>query len=88
MDVLIFYGRLDYFDSLRDHWAFLDWLHSMNVYLRRYPLSETKKIKFAITKLTGQANQYWTDVVKRQVLSDQTPIETWDRMEEVLTDKY
>jgi len=43
MDVTTFYGRLDYFNSLRDHQAFLDWLHSMNVYFRRYSLSEVRK---------------------------------------------
>jgi len=38
-------------------------------------------------KLTGQANQYWTDVIKRRVLCGQRPIKIWDRMEEVLADK-
>ena len=65
IDVPIFYGRLNYSGSLRDYQAFLDWLHSMNVYFRRYPLFEVEKVRFATTKLTGQANQYWTNVIKR-----------------------
>ena len=68
IDILICDGHLDYSDSLHDHQAFLDWLHSMNVYFRQYLLSEVEKIRFTTTELTGQANQYWTIVVKRRVL--------------------
>ena len=64
MDVLIFDGRLDLSGSLHDHQVFLYWLHSMNVPFRQYPLSKVEKVTFATIKLTGQANQYWTDVVK------------------------
>ena len=58
MDVSIFDGHLDYSGSVRDHKAFLNWLHSMNVYFCRYPFSEAEKVRFATMKQTGQANQY------------------------------
>jgi len=34
----------------------------MDRYFTKYPISEPKKVRFAIMKLTGQANQYGTNV--------------------------
>jgi len=34
----------------------------MDQYFIWYSLSEIEKVRFAITKLTRQANQYWADV--------------------------
>jgi len=47
-----------------------------------------KKVRFIITKLTGQASQYWTDVVKKRVLYDQEQIDTWSYMKDELKGKY
>ena len=80
MDVPIFDDRLDYSESLRDHQVFLNWLHNMNVYFHRYSLSEAVKIRFAATKRTGKASEYWTDVAKDEY--------SMTNMEEVLTNKY
>jgi len=57
MDVPTFDGRLDYSGRLSDPYVFLDWLHYMDRYAR-YLLSDMEKVRFAITKLTGQASQY------------------------------
>jgi len=48
----------------------------MDMYFSQYPLSEAKKVKFATTKLTGQASQCWTNLVKLRVQCGQEPIET------------
>jgi len=34
----------------------------MDIYFYQYPFSEAEKVRFTITKLTGQASQYWTDL--------------------------
>ena len=47
-----------------------------------------KKVRFAVTKLIGQANQYWIDVVKRRVPCGQEPIDTWSYMKDKLKGKY
>ena len=47
-----------------------------------------KKVRFAVTKLIGQANQYWIDVVKRRVPCGQEPIDTWSFMKDELKGKY
>jgi len=66
MDVPTFDGRLDYSGRLSDPQFFLNWLHSMFRYLTRYLLSEMEKVRFFITKLTGQASQYWVDVERNR----------------------
>jgi len=49
----------------------------MDMYFSRYPLSEAKKVRFAITKLTNQASQCWINLVKLRVDCDQEPIDIW-----------
>jgi len=87
MDVLTFDGHQDYYGHSDPH-IFLNWLQCMDIYFSRYPLSEAKKVKFAITKLTGQAGQFWTNLVKRHVKCNQKPIDTWGRMKDELKGKY
>ena len=60
----------------------------MDWYFIRYPLSEIEKVRLAITKLAGQASQYWTDVMKKRVLCGQEPINTWSYMNDELKAKY
>ena len=50
------------FDSRLDPQLFLEWLRHLDKYFTWYSFSEDGKVKFAIMKLTGQANQYWTNV--------------------------
>jgi len=88
MDIPIFYGRLDYSDYLRDPQNFQDWQQSMDIYFNQYPFSETEKVRFAIMKLTGQANQYWRDLERDRKVIFRQSIDTWDRMKKELETKY
>jgi len=84
MDISTFDGRLDYSGHLSNSQFFLDWLHSVDRYFTWYSLSYMEKIRFAITKLTKQASQYVTDVVKRRVFRGQEPIDAWSYMKDEL----
>ena len=64
MNVPTFDDRLDCSACLRDPQVFLDWLQNMNMYFNQHTFSKAEKLRFAITKLTGQAGQYWTDLKK------------------------
>ena len=75
MDVPTFNGHQDYFDHSDLH-IFLNWLQFMDMYFSQYSLSEAKKVKFAIRKLTGQASQRWTNLMKLRVECDQELIDT------------
>ena len=44
--------------------------------------------KFAAMKLTGQASQYWTNLVNMRTTREQEPIDTWRRMKDELKGKY
>ena len=62
---------------------FLDWTQQLDKYFTWYDLTELRKVKFAAMKLTGQANQYWTNLVKKWVLCGQEPY-----MKDELRGKY
>ena len=49
---------------------------------------ESKKIKFAVIKLTGLASQYWTNLENIRASQFQRPIEIWDMMKDELKGKY
>jgi len=38
--------------------AYIDWQLAMDRYFHWHDMSESKKIRFAVMKLTGQAGQY------------------------------
>ena len=88
MDVPTFDGHLDYFGRLPNPQIFLDWLHHIDIYFTKYSFSESDKVRFATTKLTGQASQYWTELVKSRKSRRQQPIETWFSMTDELKGKY
>ena len=46
-----------------------------------------EKVRFAITKLAGQASLYWADV-ERNRKALQTTIDTWAYMKDELITKY
>jgi len=50
------------FDGRHDPKLFLDWTLQLDKYFTWYNLTELRKIKFTAMKLTGQANQYWTNL--------------------------
>ena len=39
-------------------------------------------------KLTGQASQYWTNLVNMRAARDQEPIDSWRRMKDEFKGKY
>ena len=51
LDVLTLDGQLD-------SQLFLDWIQQLDKYFTRYGLTELRKVKFAVMKLTDQASQY------------------------------
>ena len=81
MDVLTF-------DDLLSPQFFLNWLQDMDRYFTWYLLSEPRKIKFAVMKLNGQVNQYWTNVKTLQTSQAQQPIETGAAITDELKGKY
>jgi len=81
IDVLTFVGR-------HDPQIFLNWTLQLDKYFIWYNLTEPRKIKFAVMKLTSQASQYWTKLENIRVSRLQRPIETWDMMKDELKGKY
>jgi len=73
---------------LSDLQVFLNWLYSMDRYFTRYSLSKIKKVRIDITKLTGQASQYWVDVERNRKARFQTLTETWKYMKYDFIGKY
>jgi len=67
---------------------FLDWFQDMDMYFTGYPLSESRKVKFATMKHTGQASQYWTNVETLRASRAQRPIKTGAAMKDELKGKY
>ena len=53
-----------------------------------YDLTEPRKVKFAVMKLTCQASQYWTNLVNMRVARDQELIDTQRRIKDELKGKY
>ena len=51
-------------------------------------ITESKKVKYAAMKLSGQASQYWTNLESRHAARGRPPIDIWDRMKEELEIKY
>ena len=47
-----------------------------------------EKVRFTITKLTKQANQYWADVERIRKIRFQSTIETWKYMKNKFMGKY
>ena len=37
-------------------------VHNIDMYFTQYPFFEYEEVRFAITKMTGQASRYWTDL--------------------------
>ena len=60
----------------------------MNRYFCWSDMSEIKKIRFAMMKLTGQAKQYWKNLERIMRCRREDPVETWECMKEKLRLKY
>ena len=49
---------------------------------------ESRKVKYAVMKLSGQASHYWINLENMRATRNRSPIDTWDRMKEELETKY
>ena len=47
-----------------------------------------KKVRLAVTKLTGQASRYWTDLKSMRTSRGQEPTYTWSYIKDELKGKY
>ena len=50
------------FDGRVDPQYYLDWVMSLERYLKWYEMSQERRVRFAAMKLVGQAGQYWSNV--------------------------
>ena len=62
-------------------------MYSLHVYLGCVHLTDSRKIKFAAMKLTGQTSQYWINLENIHASRLQRPIEMWDMMKDELKGK-
>ncbi|XP_072987259.1 uncharacterized protein [Typha latifolia] len=76
------------FDGRLDPQHFLDWIKDMDRYFKWYDMLEIRKVRFAAMKLTGKANQYWTNVETLREIRGELPIEIWVDMKNELKRKY
>jgi len=83
----MFDGCMDYFGQ-SDLQIFLDWLCNIDRYFTQYSFSESEKVMFAKTKLTGQASWHWTDLISIRASRGQETINTWSYMKDELKGKY
>ncbi|XP_072993886.1 LOW QUALITY PROTEIN: uncharacterized protein [Typha latifolia] len=75
-------------DGRLDPQHFLDWIKDMDRYFKWYDMSKIRKVRFATMKLTGKANQYWTNVETLCEIRGELPIEIWVDMKNELKHKY
>jgi len=69
VDVFSFNGRLE-------PQVYIDWQLAMDCYFRWHDMSELRKIRFAVMKLTGQAGQYWENLEMMIRYRREDPMET------------
>ena len=51
-------------------------------------MPESRKIRFIVMKLTGQARQYWENFERMMRYKREDLVETWEDMKEKLMLKY
>ncbi|MQL76057.1 hypothetical protein Taro_008435 [Colocasia esculenta] len=76
------------FDGSLDPKVYLDWEASMNRYFDWMGMSDALRARFAMMKLTGQAQTYWMNVETLLEQRGQDPIESWEEMKIKLREKY
>ncbi|GMY33688.1 Transposon Ty3-G Gag-Pol polyprotein [Fagus crenata] len=68
--------------------VFSDWLASLERYFEWYDMSDERRVRFAIMKLIGQAQIWWTGGEYDCRYAGQPPIVRWDDMKQKLKQKY
>jgi len=56
------------FEGRHDPQLFIDWTLQLDRYFTWYELTESKKVKYAVMKLSGQASKYWTNLENRRTV--------------------
>jgi len=59
-----------------DPQVYTDWQLVMDRYCRWHDMSKSRKIQFAVMKLTGQAGQYWKNFERMMRYRREDPVET------------
>ena len=77
VDVISFNGRLD-------SQTYIDWQLAMDRYFHWCDMSEFRKIRFVIMKLTRQAGQYCKNLERMMRYRRDDPVETWEGMKRSL----
>ena len=76
------------FDGRLDPQVYIDWQLAMDRYFRWHDMSESRKVRLAVMKLTGQAGQYWENLERMMRYRREDPVDTWESMKEKLMMKY
>ena len=76
------------FDRCLDPQVYIDWQLAMDRYFRWHDMSESRKIRLAVMKLTGQAGQYSKNLERMMRYRKEDPVETWESMKEKIMLKY
>jgi len=63
------------FEGHHDPQLFIDWTLQVDMYFTWYELTESRKVKYAAMKLSGQASQYWTKLENRRAARGLPPID-------------
>ena len=66
----------------------IDWINSMEKFFDYEETEDEKKVKFAITKLKGQAALWWDGVQAERKRLGKQPIKNWSRMVAKLRGKF
>ena len=76
------------FDGRLDPRVYIDWQLTMDRYFCWHDMFESRKIRFAVMKLTRQARQYWKNLERMMRYRREDPVETWEGMKEKFMLKY
>ena len=64
------------FNGRHDPQLFIDWTLQLDRYFTWYELIESRKVKYAAIKLSGQTSQYWTNLKNKCAARGRPPIDT------------
>ena len=64
------------FDERLDPQVYINWQLAIDRYFRWHDMSESRKIRLAVMKLTGQAGQYWENLERMMRYRRENPADT------------
>ena len=72
------------FNERLDPQAYIDWQLVIDCYFHWRDISKSRKIRFTVMKLTGQAGQYWKNLERMMRYRRDDLVETWEGIKEKL----